>query len=141
MKYLVTKRDGRVTDFDLSKISEAIKKAFIAKQKQYDDDIIDMLSLKVTANFEPKIKDGKISVEDIQDSVENVLIEAGYADVAKAYILYRSQHEKIRQTDQTLLDYKKVVDGYVKASDWRVKDIHSGDHDFSERAGRPASVA
>lgn len=122
MKYLVKKRDGKVTDFNLSKISEAIKKAFNAKQKQYDDDIIDMLSLKVTANFEPKIKDGVIDVEDIQDSVENILIEAGYADVAKAYILYREQHTKNRDAANTLMDYKKVVDGYVKATDWRVKE-------------------
>ena len=68
-----------------------------------------MLALKVTAAFEPKIKDGLVSVEDIQDSVESVLIQAGYDDVAKGYILYRKQREKIRNLNSTLLDYKEIV--------------------------------
>ena len=92
--YQVTKRDGKVAPFDLSKISEAIRKAFEAKEKEYNQDIIDLLALKVTADFEPKIKKGLVSVEDIQDSVESMLIRAGYADVAKGYILYRKQREK-----------------------------------------------
>ena len=92
--YQVTKRDGKVAPFDLSKISEAIRKAFEAKEKEYHQDIIDLLALKVTADFEPKIKKGLVSVEDIQDSVESMLIRAGYADVAKGYILYRKQREK-----------------------------------------------
>ena len=94
--YQVTKRDGKIAEFNLVKISEAIRKAFEAQEKQYNQDIIDLLALKVTADFEPKIKDELVSVEDIQDSVESVLIKAGYADVAKGYILYRKQREKIR---------------------------------------------
>ena len=94
--YQVIKRDGKMVDFDLSKISAAIQKAFDALQKQYNQNIIDMLALKVTADYEPKIKDEKITVESIQDSVEDVLVQAGYADVAKCYILYRKQREKIR---------------------------------------------
>ena len=120
--YQVTKRDGKVAAFDLSKISEAIRKAFEAKEKEYNQDIIDLLALKVTADFEPKIKKGLISVEDIQDSVESMLIRAGYADVAKGYILYRKQREKIRNLNSTLLDYKDIVDSYVKVTDWRVKE-------------------
>ncbi len=120
--YKVTKRDGKVTDFCLSKISEAVKKAFEAKEREYNQDIIDLLALKVTADFEPKVKDGRISVEDIQDSVEAILIKAGYADVAKGYILYRKQREKIRNLNSTLLDYKEIVDSYVKVTDWRVKE-------------------
>jgi anaerobic ribonucleoside-triphosphate reductase len=120
--YQVLKRDGEVVSFNIAKISTAIGKAFEALGKQSNSDIIDLLALKVTADYESKIKDGKIGVEDIQDSVENVLIKAGYADVAKCYILYRKQREKIRNMRSTILDYKQVVDNYVKVNDWRVKE-------------------
>ena len=120
--YQVIKRDGQVADFDIKKIAVAITKAFDAVNKQYHPSVIDMLALKVTADFEPKIKNGKVAVEDIQDSVEAVLIQAGYGDVAKAYILYRRQREKIRNMKSTMLDYKSLVDSYVKATDWRVKE-------------------
>ena len=120
--YQVIKRDGTIAEFDIKKIAVAITKAFEANEKQYHPSVIDMLALKVTADFEPKIKDGKIAVEDIQDSVESVLIQAGYSDVAKAYILYRRQREKIRNMKSTMLDYKSIVDSYVKATDWRVKE-------------------
>ena len=120
--YSVVKRDGKVTSFDISKISKAITKAFEAQNKAYNDDIIDLLTLKVTADYAEKIDDGQVSVEDIQDSVESVLIKAGYDDIAKAYILYRKQREKIRNMKSTILDYKDVVDSYVKDLDWRVKE-------------------
>ena len=120
--YQVVKRNGTVVAFDLSKIGTAIKKAFDALEKQYNSDIVDLLALKVTSDYEPKIKEGKIGVEAIQDSVESVLIQAGYADVAKCYILYRKQHEKIRNLKSTILDYKMLVDSYVKHTDWRVKE-------------------
>ena len=120
--YQVLKRDGKIVDFDIAKISEAIKMAFEAQEKQYHPTVIDLLALKVTAEFEPKIKEGLISVEDIQDSVESVLVQAGYADVAKAYILYRKQREKLRNMKSTILDYKDIVDSYVKNIDWRVKE-------------------
>ena len=120
--YQVLKRDGKVADFSLEKISEAIKLAFEAQEKQYHPSIIDFLALKVTADFEPKIKEGLIAVEDIQDSVESTLVQAGYADVAKAYILYRKQREKMRNMKSTILDYKDIVDSYVKNIDWRVKE-------------------
>ncbi|MBE6680739.1 MAG: ribonucleoside triphosphate reductase [Ruminococcaceae bacterium] len=120
--YNVVKRDGKLVSFDLSKISTAISQAFDACQKQYNSDIIDFLALKVTAAFEPKIEDGKISVEHIQDCVESVLIKAGYDDVAKAYIIYRRQREKIRNLNATMLDYKEIVDNYINVNDWRVKE-------------------
>ena len=120
--YQVVKRDGKVVDFNIKKIAEAIKKAFEAQNRQYNDDIIDMLALKVTSDYEPKIKDGKIGVEEIQDSVEKILIDAGYADVAKCYILYRKNREKIRNMKSTILDYKEIVNSYVKNLDWRVKE-------------------
>lgn len=120
--YTVLKRNGKVVDFDLAKITQAITLAFDAEQKEYNPSMIDFLALKVTADFEPKIKDHKIAVEDIQDSVEHVLVQAGYADVAKAYILYRRQHEKLRAIQGTVLDYKEIVDNYLKINDWRVKE-------------------
>ncbi len=120
--YTVLKRDGRIINFDIQKIMNAIKLAFDAQERDYTQDIIDFLALKVTADFEPKIKDHSISVEDIQDSVEAVLIQAGYGDVAKAYILYRRQHEKLRNIHTSTLDYKSTVDNYLKVADWRVKE-------------------
>ena len=120
--YQVTKRDGQVVDFEISKISDAITKAFVAIEKQYHPSIIDLIALHVTSDFEPKIRDGVIAVEDIQDSVEKVLSESGYADVAKAYILYRKQREKVRNVGSALLNYKELVDNYLKINDWRVKE-------------------
>ena len=120
--FQVVKRDGQITDFNLGKINDAIAKAFEATQMSYDDDIIGLLSLRVSAHFQDKIKDGKISVEMIQDSVEAVLEQTGYTEVAKAYILYRKQREKMRNMKSTILDYKDVINSYVKVEDWRVKE-------------------
>ncbi|MBQ7523302.1 MAG: ribonucleoside triphosphate reductase, partial [Oscillospiraceae bacterium] len=120
--YQVMKRDGKIAEFDIKKISAALTKAFEASGKQFHPTVIDMLALRVTADFEEKIKDGKIAVEDIQDSAEKVLSEGGYADVAKAYILYRKQREKVRNVGSTLLDYKDLVDDYLQINDWRVKE-------------------
>ncbi len=120
--YQVTKRDGKTVAFEISKISSAIKLAFEACERNYNDNIIDFLALKVTSDFEPKIEDGIVAVEDIQDSVETVLVQAGYADVAKAYILYRRQREKLRNMKSTLVDYTEIVNQYVKNIDWRVKE-------------------
>ena len=120
--FQVEKRDGTIAEFQMKKITDAIGKAFGAKDMQFSDDMLQMLALRVTADFQSKIKDGKISVEAIQDSVENVLIQCGYAEVAKAYILYRKQREKIRNMKSTIVDYKEIVDSYVKVEDWRVKE-------------------
>ena len=120
--YTVIKRDGKIVEFNITKISDAISMAFEAQERNYTSNIIDFLALKVTADFEPKIKEGHISVEDIQDSVESVLIQAGYDDVAKAYILYRRQRARLREMRSTVLDYKATVDNYVKINDWRVKE-------------------
>ena len=120
--YKVRKRNGKVVNFEITKISNAMKKAFEASEKNYDDDMIDFLAIKVTSDFENKVKDNIISVEDIQDSVESVLIKGDYVDVAKAYILYRNLHEKLRNVKSTVLDYKNVVDSYLKVEDWRVKE-------------------
>ena len=120
--YRVIKRDGKIVDFDIARISAAIVKAFDATDSQYNTNIIDFLSLKVTADFQPKIKDKLIAVEDIQDSVEAVLSQAGYGEVAKAYILYRKQAEKRRNMKSTYLDFKDTVNSYLNITDWRVKE-------------------
>ena len=120
--YKVLKRDGGTVEFDIQKISAAMVKAFEALGKPHHPTVINMLALQVSADFEGKIKDGMISVEDIQDSVEKVLSDSGYADVAKAYILYRKQREKARNIGSALLNYKNLVDNYLKINDWRVKE-------------------
>lgn len=120
--YKVRKRDGKIVAFDIQKISDAIVRAFEAEEKKYDESVIDFLALKVTADFEPKIVNNIVDVEDIQDSVESILIKGGYAEVAKAYILYRRLHDKMRNMKSTILDYKNVVNSYIDVTDWRVKE-------------------
>ena len=120
--YQVVKRDGTIAEFNIAKISAAITKAFVALEKDYHSSVIDLISLRVASDFESKVKDGKITVEEIQDSVEKVLSESGYADVSKAYILYRKQREKVRNVNSALLNYKDIVDDYLKINDWRVKE-------------------
>ena len=120
--YQVVKRDGKVVDFSIGKISAAITKAFDASGRQYHESVIELIALRVTSDFESKIQDGRITVEDIQDSVEKVLSESGYADVAKAYILYRKQREKVRNINSTLVNYKDLVDDYLQINNWRVKE-------------------
>ena len=120
--YQIIKRDGKIVDFDITKIANAMKKAFEATETEYTDNIIDFLALKVSADFLPKIKDGFVAVEDIQDSVEAVLSKGGYDGVAKAYILYRKQREKLRNIKSTYLDYKETVNNYLNILDWRVKE-------------------
>lgn len=120
--FQVIKRDGKEVNFDISRIKEALQKAFEATENYYTDEIIDMIAIRTTSRFQSKIKDGRIEVEDIQDSVEHMLEESGYFDVAKAYILYRKQREKIRNMKMTILDYKDLVNSYVRSEDWRVKE-------------------
>ncbi len=120
--YKVIKRDGQIAEFNISKITGAITKAFVALEKQYHPSVIELIALHVTSDFEDKIVDGQISVESIQDSVEKVLSESGYADVAKAYILYRKQREKVRNVNSALLNYKELINNYLQINDWRVKE-------------------
>ena len=120
--FMVVKRDGQVVDFSINKITDAITKAFDATGKQYHSSVIELIALHVTSDFQSKIREGRITVEEIQDSVEKVLSESGYADVAKAYILYRKQREKVRNINSTLLNYKDLVDNYLQINNWRVKE-------------------
>jgi len=120
--FQVLKRDDKVQEFNLEKICSAITKAFDAQKAVYNRGIIEMLALRVTADFQDKIKDDKVTVEDVQDSVEKVLTEAGYTTVAKAYILYRKQREKVRNAKAAVLNYRELVNNYLKVEDWRVKE-------------------
>ena len=120
--YKVRKRDGKIVPFEIEKIKSAITKAFDAEKVNFDENVIDFLALKVTAAFEPDIKNNIVDVEIIQDKVEEVLSQAGYTQVAKSYILYRKLHEKQRAMESTILDYKQVVNSYINVTDWRVKE-------------------
>lgn len=126
--YQVRKRNGDSVIFDLSKIQIALTRSFESCNRNYQDVIVEKLAMKAVARAEQKIKDDLLSVEDIQDAVESVLMSYGYEDVAKAYILYRKQHEKARNAQETVLDYKKTIEGYTSASDWRVKENASIDY-------------
>ncbi len=122
MNYEVKKRDGKLVPFKMDKISEAMKKAFDSEEVIIDSSTMELLSLRVVAQMSSYIKEGIISVEDIQDAVEVVLIQTGYVKVARAYILYRRQRKKARDAVNTLIDYSKIVNDYVKVEDWRVKE-------------------
>ena len=118
----IKKRDGNIEEFDITKIENAIEKAFMAEHKFYNHDIIEMLALRVTSDFNRKVVNDTIGIEDVQDSVEIVLIQAGYVDVARSYMIYRKQHQNLRDIKETNLNYKNVVDNYLKINDWRVKE-------------------
>ena len=118
----VKKRDGSLVEFDIKKIKDAIEKAFVASKKEYVADVIELLALRATADFTSKVKDEVVTIEQIQDSVEKALGDAGYSDVAKNYVLYRKQHENVRNVGSAVLNYKNLVESYTKALDWRVKE-------------------
>lgn len=118
----VQKRSGDFVPFDLKKIESAIGKAFTAEHKEVTPDVLELLALRVTSNFSNKVKNEIVTVEDIQDSVEVVLIQTGFVDVAKSYMDYRTKRAAIRQVKSTTLDFKNVVDSYLKVADWRVKE-------------------
>ena len=117
----VIKRNGTTVDYDITKIENAIAKAMLSLGYGNIQDVKKMAKLAelyLTEKFENKIP----TVEDVQDIVEKVLMKNGYEDVAKAYIIYRKEHEKMRNVSNTLIDYKETVDKYLKLADWRVKE-------------------
>ena len=122
VKVNVIKRNGEEVSFDLLKIANAIKAANqeVAPIYQLNEYQIQAIADNVAAKISEMTH--AVHVEDIQDSVETVLEQAGYTDVAKAYILYRKQREKMRNMKSTILNYKEIVDSYVKVEDWRVKE-------------------
>lgn len=120
--YQVKKRSGELELFELAKVKSAIQRTFESCNRNYQPSIIETLSIKSIALAEKKVNDDILSVEDIQDSVETTLMNLGYEDVAKAYILYRKQHERVRNAKETLINYKKTVESYKDRDDWRVKE-------------------
>lgn len=126
--YQVKKRDGRIVDFDISKISGAIEKAFKATETAYTEEVIDLLSLRVTARFQPYLKDDKIGVEEIQDLVEETLGDSGYSRVAKAYIQYREKHAKARKISGQIRTFaNQLMEGTLGPVD--VTEMHDGNAD------------
>ena len=118
----IQKRDGSIVPFEIGKIQSAIEKAFVATEMVYTGDILELLSLRAIAKCQPDIENGIVHLEKVQDAVEKVLVEAGFVETAKAYILYRKQHEKIRNFDKNMLDFSRTVNDYLDRSDWRVRE-------------------
>lgn len=116
--YKVVKQNT-MEDFDISKIKSSISNAFIAKNKQYNDSIIDLLTLKVTADYTDKVLNEQIKSNIIEESIKTVLIETGYDDIAEAYA---SRKKEISLNTDTMLDFKKLVNSYVDKADWRVQE-------------------
>ena len=116
------KRNGELVKFDLKKIENVIIKAFDAENKNYNNDIINKITTMVTGNFNNKVKENTINVEDIQDAVEKTLIESGYVDVAISYIKYRNKHEIMRQIDATNINYVDTINKYLEIDTWKVKE-------------------
>ena len=116
--YQVVKRDGSLVDFSLSNIRTAITRSFEDTGKAYTPDIIDLLALKVTAHYADRIQNGRIAAREIRTSVQTVLTQAGYTDVAQTYLGY----QKPQPLPPTTLDYKALVNDYVHINDWRVKE-------------------
>lgn len=117
----IIKRDGRVVNFDQERIINAIFKAAQAVGGA-DRRIAGKLSQEVVNIINEKFKDSFPTVEDVQDIVEKVLIENGHARTAKAYILYRKQHEELRNFQNLLLNTEKMFQEYLGGEDWRINE-------------------
>ena len=115
----IVKRDGRVVDYDISKIETAIKKAMVAVGSNGISDT-EKLAKLVEQDLETKYKDKNPSVEQIQDEVESILMTNGYEDVAKAYIIFRNRRNEIREMNTNLMKtYDEICN--VEAIDSDVK--------------------
>jgi ribonucleoside-triphosphate reductase (formate) len=118
----IRKRDGKLVSYDNYKIANAVFKAMEAVGGK-DFSVALTLAKNVEEAINLKFHSNSIpAVEEIQDIVEKVLIEQGHAQVAKAYILYREQHRRERNTKDVLLDIVNTMDGYLKQEDWRVHE-------------------
>ncbi|MFQ6067649.1 MAG: ribonucleoside triphosphate reductase, partial [bacterium] len=117
----IRKRDGRIVDFDQEKITKAVWAAAQAVGGR-DRSLAERLSDRVVAILEHQFPTKTPTVEDVQDIVEKVLIEEGHARTAKAYILYRKQHETLRKIKTTFLEVERIVSDYLSQVDWRVRE-------------------
>ncbi|KUK56945.1 MAG: Anaerobic ribonucleoside-triphosphate reductase [Synergistales bacterium 53_16] len=119
----IEKRDGKQVPFDEKKISLAILKASRAVGRGDFEDIASEITTAVLSFLEIFYGEkGHPTVEQVQDLIEKVLIEKGYADIAKAYILYREQHAKLRETEKLLADATRMVNSYLEKMDWKVNE-------------------
>ena len=116
----IIKRDGRVVRYDFSKIEKAIYTAM--SENKSDVDRAHEVALAVDAIVQEKYDGEMPSVEQIQDLVEQTLMEKGFTETAKAYILYRQKRQNLRNINDTLMNYKDTVEKYLKLGDWRVKE-------------------
>ncbi len=119
--YKVQKRNGSIVDFELGKIHEAIRKAAEAVGKN-DIAIVDTLTKEVEVELEAKYATAIPSVEEIQDVVEDVLIRFDYAEMAKAYILYREKRREAREDKNVVVEVEKTIKEYLEKVDWRVAE-------------------
>jgi anaerobic ribonucleoside-triphosphate reductase len=120
----IIKRDGASVPYERTKITNAILKAAHAVNIAHDRQWAEHLAQRVEVSLIERFSENghPPHVEDIQDIVEQVLIEVGQAQTAKAYILYREQRAQVRDTKKLLLDGMKLVDDYLQRSDWRVNE-------------------
>lgn len=119
MRGKITKRDGSVVDFDESKIISALERAGQATGEFGEHDAV-LLTEKVTAKLDKRKNDKSLSVEEVQDTVEQTLLRSKFKQTAKAYIIYRDQHEQLRRlTSKNQID---LVDSYLGDLDWRIKE-------------------
>ena len=117
--YKIQKRNGTIVDFDLSKIQRAIGSA--AKAIGNADEAIPFtLAKEVLVQLEEQFGDTVPTVEQIQDAVEQILIQFGYADIAKAYILYRQKRKEMREQKDVVVEVEKTISEYLEKVDWRV---------------------
>ena len=119
----IEKRDGKRVPFDEKKIRLAILKASKAVGRGDAEDIASEITAAVLSFLEIFYGEkGHPAVEQVQDLIEKVLIEKGYAEIAKAYILYREQHAKLRETERLLANATRMVNSYLDKMDWKVNE-------------------
>jgi len=118
----IKKRNGKIENFQIDKIQKAIQKGFEATQSAYNEDILQLLALRAVSKSQNQMIKGVIDIETLQDNVEVVLEESGFTEVAKAYIIYRKQHQNIRELTKDMLNFSATVNDYLEKADWRVKE-------------------
>ena len=122
----VVKRSGEIADYDRNKIESAIGKAILAVEGRKNPDKAAQLTNDVEEHLRVLLAGRRAhsipAIEEIQDTVENVLIENKEVEIAKAYILYRERHNAMRDAKNLMLDISKTMDGYLQQSDWRVNE-------------------
>ena len=124
----IKKREGDIVPFEPDKITEAVFKAFKAVEEGHREEA-EHLSGQLVSILEITCRDGRVPmVEEVQDLVEKILVENGYAKAAKAYILYRDQHAKLRESRRLIAGAKRMVDDYLGRLDWRVNENSNMDY-------------